>query len=58
MMEKNVRKKYEKPRLTIINLDAKCAVLGFCKLSGAGGPGRPGVPFHCATVPACSGLGS
>lgn len=33
--------KYEKPKLAKINLDARCAVLGFCKASGAFGPGVP-----------------
>ena len=31
VMEKKKRKKYEKPRLKKIRLDARCAVLGFCK---------------------------
>ena len=31
-MEKDQKKKeYEKPKVTRITLDAKCAVLGFCK---------------------------
>jgi hypothetical protein len=35
-MEKNKRKKYDKPKLKRVNLDAKCAVLGFCKTTGGG----------------------
>ena len=38
-MEKDQRKKeYEKPKVTRITLDAKCAVLGFCKGAAGGGP--------------------
>jgi hypothetical protein len=32
------KKKYEKPRLTRITLDAQTAVLGFCKGAAGGGP--------------------
>jgi len=40
------KKRYEKPRLKKVQLDAKCAVLGFCKITGKFGPGRSncGVP--------------
>jgi hypothetical protein len=48
------KKKYEKPILTKIRLDAKCAVLGFCKTSGKTGPGVPG----CNPGVPCSGDGS
>jgi hypothetical protein len=53
-MEKK-KKIYEKPKLTKIRLDAKCAVLGFCKTNGNLGPGVPscGQPFA-----PCSGNGS
>ena len=46
-MEKDKKKRYEKPKVTKINLDAKCAVLGFCKTPGNIGPGVPmcGLPF-------------
>ncbi|MCU0562122.1 MAG: hypothetical protein MUD16_18280 [Desulfobacterales bacterium] len=37
MEEKKPKKRYEKPVVTRIKLDAKCAVLGFCK-GPAGGP--------------------
>lgn len=30
-MEKKLKKKYVKPKLTQVKLDPKCAVLGFCK---------------------------
>ena len=42
-MEKRVKKKYEKPRVRKIKLDARCAVLGFCKTTGNLGSGVP----HC-----------
>ena len=38
-MEKDQKKKYEKPEVTRITLDAKCAVLGFCKTYNTGGAG-------------------
>ena len=43
-MEKDQKKKkYEKPEVTRITLDAKCAVLGFCKQSIDGsGPALTG----------------
>jgi len=43
-MEKDQRKKeYEKPEVTRITLDAKCAVLGFCKQASTGtGPALTG----------------
>lgn len=37
-MEKKKKKEYEKPQVTKIRLDAKCAVLGFCKLQNSSGP--------------------
>jgi len=43
MMESKEKKKYEKPKVTRIKLDARTAVLGICKTSGAGGPGN----FNC-----------
>jgi hypothetical protein len=39
MKETTPKKPYVKPAVTRIKLDAKCAVLGFCKGSGLGGPG-------------------
>ena len=36
------KKKYEKPKITRIKLDARTAVLGICKTSGAGGPNAYG----------------
>jgi len=46
-MEKNDKKRYEKPKLTKVRLDPKCAVLGFCKNTGNIGPGVPncGIPM-------------
>ena len=38
IMEKTDKKQYEKPKITRIKLDARTAVLGICKTSGAGGP--------------------
>jgi hypothetical protein len=35
-MEDSQKKKYEKPKVTRIRLDAKCAVLGFCKQASTG----------------------
>ena len=41
-MEIKKRKKYVKPKVTKIKLDAKCAVLGGCKISGEAGPNGSG----------------
>jgi hypothetical protein len=41
-MDKEEKKKYEKPKVTRIKLDAKTAVLGVCKTAGVGGPASPG----------------
>lgn len=42
-MEKDQnKKKYEKPEVARITLDAKCAVLGFCKGASGSGPARTG----------------
>jgi len=41
-MEIKKRKKYVKPKVTKIKLDAKCAVLGGCKISGEAGPSGSG----------------
>lgn len=48
------KKKYEKPRITKIRLDAECAVLGFCKNTGFGGP----LAKNCATGAPCNAPGS
>ena len=47
MMEEKKKKKYVKPELTKIYLDAECAVLGACKFSGGSGPNGSncGLPF-------------
>jgi hypothetical protein len=54
-MGQSGKKRYEKPTLKKVKLDAKCAVLGFCKTTGKIGPGRSncGVP-----VPRCFAAGS
>ena len=39
-METQKKKKYEKPKVTRVKLDAQCAVLAVCKTSGSfDGPG-------------------
>jgi hypothetical protein len=55
VMGQSGKKRYEKPKLKKVKLDAKCAVLGFCKTTGKIGPGRAacGVP-----VPKCFAAGS
>jgi hypothetical protein len=52
-MEHEQKKEYEKPKLTKIRLDAKCAVLGFCK-GPTIGPGVPG----CNPGSGCPSVGS
>jgi len=40
-MQQKKKRKYVKPKITKIRLDARCAVLGFCKFpSSSGGPGN------------------
>ena len=51
------KKKYEKPQVTRIRLDAKCAVLGFCKTSGTVGPGQPAIN-GCTAGTNCQNPGS
>ncbi len=41
-MDKTEKKQYEKPKVTRIKLDARTAVLGICKIAGAGGPAALG----------------
>ena len=53
-MEKDKKKKYEKPEVTKINLDAKCAVLGFCKTKVSTGPAVP----NCKSFAPCRAKGS
>jgi len=54
-MEKTQKKKYEKPTVRKIKLDAKTAVLGFCKSPGFFGPSGPG----CGQPgPGCNTAGS
>jgi hypothetical protein len=55
LMEEKQKKKYEKPTVRKIKLDAKTAVLGFCKNTGFIGPGGPG----CGQPgPGCNSSGS
>jgi hypothetical protein len=55
MKEKDNKKTYEKPKVTRIKLDARTAILGICKTSGAGGPGY----FNCDNLGApCESAGS
>ena len=56
-MQEEKKKKYEKPKLTKIRLDAKCAVLGFCKTSGKKGPGV-GSGAGCSAGMPCDSIGS
>ena len=47
------KRKYVKPEVTEIKLDVKCAVLGFCKISGddgASGDGYCGETLHCFDI--------
>ena len=54
-MERNKKKKYKKPKVTRINLDARTAVLGFCKTAGSIGPSA----VNCGVGAApCSSTGS
>jgi hypothetical protein len=39
-MGESGKKRYVKPTMKKVKLDAKCAVLGFCKTTGKIGPGR------------------
>ena len=43
--EPQAKKPYEKPKVSRVMLDAKCAVLGFCKGAAGGGP----VVGECST---------
>lgn len=50
MEEDQKKKEYEKPKVTRIQLDAKCAVLGYCKTTSVAGPvvsGCGGFPSSC-----------
>jgi len=54
-MDKGIKRPYIKPSVTKISLDARCAVLGFCKVSGKTGPGQPG---NCTVPATCYASGS
>jgi hypothetical protein len=51
------KKKYQKPEVTRIRLDAKCAVLGFCKTTDTVGAGLPAV-YGCNDSGYCDSPGS
>jgi len=55
MLEKTKKKEYKKPEVKRVSLDAKCAVLAFCKASGSLGPDGDGCGLP---VPPCAGPGS
>ena len=55
-MKKKVKKAYEKPKVTRITLDAKTAVLGFCKTTNSIGPGGNSCQWFGGS--ACSAAGS
>ena len=46
---KSKKKEYKKPEVKRVSLDAKCAVLAFCKTSGSLGPDGSdcGLPALC-----------
>ncbi|MGD8765331.1 MAG: hypothetical protein PVG87_23700 [Desulfobacteraceae bacterium] len=41
-MDSKIKKKYQRPTITKIDLDAKTAVLAVCKIDGKFGPGKSG----------------
>lgn len=51
-MEEKKKKKYVKPEITKIRLDAKTAVLGGCKISSGSGPSGDdcGAPLYCVSA--------
>jgi hypothetical protein len=55
VMDQSGKKRYEKPTLKKVKLDAKCAVLGFCKVANKIGPGKLGCGIP---VPRCFAPGS
>ena len=52
---KSKKKEYKKPEVKRVSLDAKCAVLAFCKNYGSLGPDGADCSLP---VPACAGPGS
>jgi hypothetical protein len=52
---KKRKKEYKQPEVKRVSLDAKCAVLGFCKNSGGAGPEPPACG---GPIPPCAGPGS
>jgi hypothetical protein len=45
-MDNKIKKKYQRPKVTQISLDAKTAVLAVCKIDGKFGPGKSGCKNH------------
>jgi hypothetical protein len=57
-MMKNMKKKYEKPEIKRIKLDAQTAVLTVCKVSGAPGGGPTSQNCGPPRFQPCEGSGS
>ncbi len=55
-MDNKLKKKYQKPKITRIKLDAKTAVLAVCKTDGKFGPGKMGCKNHLGN--SCNQAGS
>lgn len=55
-MKKRLRRKYEKPQVTKVRLEAKVSVLAVCK-SGTTAS-KPNVMGYCATPSDCWEIGS
>jgi hypothetical protein len=55
-MDNKIKKKYQKPKITKINLDAKTAVLAVCKTDGKFGPGKTACRNHLGSY--CNQAGS
>jgi hypothetical protein len=45
-MDTKIKKKYQRPKITRISLDAKTAVLAVCKTDAKFGPGKTGCKNH------------
>ena len=58
MEDQKKKKKYEKPEVTRITLDAKCAVLGYCKNYNISGTGPAALTCSDGFGSACLSSGS
>ena len=56
--QRTVKRAYQKPELTQVELKPEEAVLGACKLSGTAGPGHTKGQGGCTAVPICSASGT